>query len=160
GTKGTNGYWGLYLNSAGTGIYFATQTNSSGSSLLTNLSAAISWTDYGWHQIALTYTSTNSSLYIDGQIITNNGSGVSAYPSFSVRSLGFRLGSDSGGTNQAHGAFENLETFNYPLNASSISNGYSAPCWAALDVVLVMDISGSMTNLLTSGGISRLDAAK
>ena len=151
GIKGTtDGYWGLLINSAGTNIYFVTQTNSIGT-LVTNLAAAISWTDYGWHQIVLTYSSNNSSLYVDGQAVNTNGCGVANYPGRSVRDQGFRIGSDGGGTNQARGAFENLETYNFVLSAQEIFNGYSSPCYPAVDVALVMDRSGSMAETLADG---------
>ncbi len=120
GTKGTtNGSWGLYLNTDGTILRFCTQTNST---LATNLSATISWTSNVWHHITLTYSSTNTSLYIDGALATS-GAGVTNWPSSSVRATnGFRIGSDVNGTNWAQGRFDNLGTFNYVIPPAYVTN--------------------------------------
>ncbi|HEY4415437.1 MAG TPA: LamG-like jellyroll fold domain-containing protein, partial [Verrucomicrobiae bacterium] len=118
----TNGWWSLYLNPAGTQLFFATSTNGAG---MTNLAANIDWTSNQWHQVALTYTSTNTSLYLDGSLATN-GTGALYYPNATERTNGFRLGSDAAGSEQAKGQFDELETFNYPLNASDISSNYQA----------------------------------
>jgi RHS repeat-associated protein len=121
----TNGWWGLLVNSAGTNIYFGTQTNSA-STLTTNLAASISWASNYWHQIVLTYSTNCSSLYLDGQPVTTNGLGVVYYPGLDVRAQGFTVGSSSSGTNQVRGVFDELETFNYPLDANSIQTNYQA----------------------------------
>jgi len=42
------------------------------------------------------------------------------------RANGFRIGSDQNGTNQAKGAFDELETFNYVLSATDIASNYQA----------------------------------
>jgi len=74
----------------------------------------------------LTYNLTNTSLYIDGQSIASNGSGVANYPGLVVRAQGFTIGSSTSGTNQIRGVFEELETFNYPLDAASVQANYQA----------------------------------
>jgi len=116
------GWWTLLLNSNGTDIRFITHTNGAGR---TNVSAAINWKSQDWHQLALTYSSSNTSLYLDGQPLNTNGLGVIHFPSPSIRSNGFRIGSDATGTKQAKGRFDDLETFNFPLSAQSIKNSYS-----------------------------------
>jgi hypothetical protein len=127
GIKGsTNGWWGLVVGSSGTNIYFGTQTNSTGT-LTTNLSTAISWSSNVWHQVVLTYGATNTSLYLDGQPVVTNGMGVAYYPGLAVRASGFEIGSSTSGTNQVRGVFDELETFNYRLNATSIQANYQ---WA------------------------------
>ena len=126
GTKGTtNGWWGLAVNSTGTNIYFGTQTNSS-STLTTNLTATMSWTSNVWHQVVLTYSPTNSSLYVDGQPVVTNGTGVAYYPALNVRTNGFNIGSSASGTNQARGTFDDLQTFNYALGGQQILTNYQA----------------------------------
>ena len=125
GIKGsTNGWWAMVLGSSGTNLYFGTQTNASGT-LTTNLANAISWTSNIWHQVVLTYQTTNSSLYIDGLPIATNGLGVTNYPGLIARTAGFTIGSSASGTNQAKGAFDELETFNYPLDSGSIRSNYA-----------------------------------
>jgi hypothetical protein len=124
GSKGTtNGWWGLVLNSTGTNLSFGTQTNNT-STLRTNVSAAIRWRSNDWQQIVLTYASNETALYLNGQAVAF-GTGVSNWPGASVRSQGFRVGTDAGGTNWAKGDFDNLETFNYALSVSEISTHYA-----------------------------------
>ncbi len=116
------GQWGLLLDATGTNINFISQTNNGLGA--TNLTASISWQSNEWHQLVLTYTPTNSLLYIDGQLATN-GSGVTNFPNATVRVAdGFSIGSDRNGNLQAKGAFDELETFNYPLSSSVIATNY------------------------------------
>src|SRR5208282_5403395 len=122
----TNGWWGLYLNPGGTQLLFGTSTNGGG---MTNLTASVSWHSNEWHQIALTYSPTGSALYVDGRLLTN-GSGVTCFPNADEQTSGFRIGSDRDGNNQAGGAFDELETFNYPLGiANTYTHGSDIPDW-------------------------------
>lgn len=116
----TNGWWSLYLNPAGSQIIFGSSTNGAGG---INLAANIAWMTNQWHQVALTYSPTNSILYVDGQILTT-GQGSLYFPNATERTAGFSIGSDASGTNQAGGAFDELETFNYPLAAATILTNY------------------------------------
>ena len=116
----TNGWWALAFNPGGTQLTFGTQTNGVG---MTNLVAPIAWTSNFWHQIALTYSASGSTLYLDGVAVTN-GSGPVYYPNAGEQTNGFKIGSDSNGTNQAQGAFDEMETFNYQLSASAIATNY------------------------------------
>lgn len=119
----TDGWWGLMLNTNGTMLSFQTQTNGSAS---TNFAAAISWCSNYWRQIALTYSGTNSALYIDGQPVVTTGLPVLRYPSLAVRAAdGFSLGSNKNGSEQAKGQFDELETFNYPKTADQILTEYN-----------------------------------
>ncbi len=122
----TNGWWSLYLSPDGTQLLFGTSTNGDG---MTNLSANIMWHSNEWHQIALTYSPTGSALYVDGQLLAD-GSGVAYFPDADELTNGFRIGSDQDGNNQAEGAFDELETFNYPLAAANTAT-YSGeiPDW-------------------------------
>lgn len=126
GIKGsTNGWWGLLVDAAGGSIYFGTQTNGSGT-LTTNLTAAISWASNVWHQVVLTYSPSNSEIYLDGLPLIANGSGVTVYPGAKARALGFTIGGSAAGTNQAQGTFDELESFNYLLSVNRILGDYLA----------------------------------
>jgi len=122
----TNGWWGLYLSPDGTQLLFGTSTNGGG---MTNLTASISWYSNEWYQIVLTCSPARSALYVDGQLLAN-GAGVSYFPNAGELTTGFRIGSDQDGNNQAAGAFDELETFNYPLAAANTAT-YSSqiPDW-------------------------------
>lgn len=116
----TNGWWALYVSPDGTQLCFGSSTNGGGG---TNLAATIAWTTNQWHQVVLTYTTTNSLLYIDGQLATN-GIGPIFYPNLAERQNGFRIGSDQNGNNQAAGAFADVETFNYPVSSGWIVTNF------------------------------------
>ena len=120
-SNATYGWWSLYLNPAGTGIYFSAQTNGAG---IDYLGYPISWDWNTWHLITLTYSSTNTSLYLDGQVATN-GAGLVYLPPDAVLTNGFFIGSDNTGLAQAHGLFEDLRTYSYQLNATVVSNYYA-----------------------------------
>ena len=113
------GWWSFYLDHGGTNLYFSAQSNG----YTTNyLKAGIEWTAEEWQLLTLTYTPSNSALYLNGYLLTN-GLGVSRWPSASIRATnGFSVGSDTSGGNAAQGDFEMLRTFDYPLSPSFISN--------------------------------------
>ena len=117
----TNGWWALCLSPDGTQLTFGSSTNGAGNA---NLSAYVSWALKRWHQIVLTYSPTNSTLYWDGLEIAADGTGTNYFPSLTERANGFRIGSDASGGNQAGGVFEDLETFNYQLSATDIADDY------------------------------------
>ena len=112
----TNGWWAMVLSPDGNQLTFGTQTNGLA---MTNLTTTINWVSNQWHQVVLTYSPANSTLYMDSLLVTN-GLGPVFYPNATERAGGFRIGSDGNGNNQARGAFDELETFNYPLGAGAI----------------------------------------
>ena len=114
------GWWSIYLDPGASNIFFSVQTNNGNGA--TYLSAPISWATNAWHQIALTYSGSNSSLYIDGTLATNAGAGVAYWPGPDVLTNGFCLGSDSTGFAQAHATLDDVSTYNIPLSAGTISN--------------------------------------
>ena len=87
------GWWSIYVDDGGNNIYFSAQTNDLSSSLTTYLSAPISWTTNYFHFVALTYSATNTALYLDG-VLATNGPGVTVYPGPDVLTNGFYIGSD------------------------------------------------------------------
>jgi len=117
------GWWSIYFDGYGTNIFFSVQTNNGNGA--TYLSAPISLTTNDWHQVALTYSSSNSSLYIDGTLATN-GAGVAYWPGPDVLTNGFCIGSDSTGVAQARGALDDVATYNVPLDAATIQDNYQS----------------------------------
>jgi hypothetical protein len=113
------GLWSIYVDDGGNNIYFSAQTNDLSSSLTTYFSAPISWTTNYFHFVAVTYSATNTALYLDGVLITN-GPGVTVYPGLDVLTNGFIIGSDNTGLYQANGMFNTVETYNYPLNSNDV----------------------------------------
>jgi hypothetical protein len=123
-TNASYGWWSLFLDPGATNIYFAAQTNSGDGATSTYLSAPIGWNTNEWHFIALTYSATNSDLYLDGSLMTN-GLPATVYPGLDVLTNGFYIGSDASGISQAHGLFDDVFTYNYPLDAGTVSNLYN-----------------------------------
>jgi hypothetical protein len=120
-TNASYGWWSLFLDPGASNVYFSAQTNSGDGATTTYLSAPIGWNTNEWHFLGLTYSATNSALYLDGLLVTN-GLPVTVYPGLNVLTNGFYIGSDSNGLSQAHGMFDNIQAFNYPLDAGTISN--------------------------------------
>ena len=158
GTKGTaNGCWGLYLNSTGTNLYFCTQTNSG--TITTNLASAVSWVNNEWHHVTLTYSATNSSLFLDGVSVAT-GTGVSNWPSSTIRSQGFTIGTDINGSSWAQGRFDSLETFNYAIPSNHVSqylttytNGFATKAKTNFCELAPIALSFSTAQVLTNGQI-------
>jgi hypothetical protein len=120
------GWFSLYVDPAGDNLYFSTQTNDLSSTETTYLSVPISWTTNYFHNVVLTYSSTNTLMYVDGALITN-GLGLTVYPGPNVGTM--NIGSDVTGIYQAHGLFDKVETYAVPLDAGTIqqtfANGYN-----------------------------------
>jgi hypothetical protein len=118
-TNSSEGWWSLYLDNTGNDIFFAAQTNDFASGVTTYLSAPIAWTTNYFHFIALTYSATNTALYLDG-VLATNGPALTVRPGPGTLANGFYIGSASNGVNQAHGLFNSLYTFNTPLDGDTI----------------------------------------
>ena len=121
------GWWSLYVDDVGANLYFTVQPGDS--STTTYLTAPISWTSNYWHLVALTYSATNTALYLDG-VLAATGTGVTSWPGTNVLAGGFFIGSDSNGVNQAQGAFDDLYTYNIPLDTNSVYYGNYGTVWA------------------------------
>ena len=115
------GLWSISVDDVGANIYFSAQTNDLSSNLTTYVSAPISWTTNYFHCVALTYSATNTALYLDG-VLATNGPGMTVYPGPDVLTNGFYLGSDETGIYQANGYFNNVATYNTPLDATAIQD--------------------------------------
>jgi hypothetical protein len=114
------GWWSIFVDDVGNNLYFAAQTNDLSSSMTVYLSTPIDWTTNYFHFVALTYSPTNTALYLDGAFVTN-GPGMTVYPGPEILTNGFTIGSDfCTGTNQAHGFFNTVATYNYPLNSNDV----------------------------------------
>jgi len=118
------GWWSFYVDSGGNNLFFSAQTNDLSSNVTTYVTAPISWATNIFHFIVLTYCATNTAIYLDG-VLATNGPGVTAYPGWNVLTNGFFIGSDSTGIYQAHGLFNSLATYNYPLDSTDIQTIYN-----------------------------------
>jgi hypothetical protein len=120
-TNASYGFWSLYTDPAGCNLYFSGQSNDGSGAVY--LSAPIAFTTNRWHLISLTYSSTNSCLYIDGALMTN-GLPVTYWPPPEVLSNGFYIGSDGTGTAQIRAMIDDLATYDYVLDADRIAGDF------------------------------------
>jgi hypothetical protein len=118
-TNSSYGWWSIYVDPAGTNVYFSAQTNDLSGTVTTYIAAPISWTNDYFHFLALTYSATNTALYLDGVLVTN-GPGVTVYPGPEVLTNGFYIGSDNSGVDQAHGLFDTVAAYNYPMSSDDV----------------------------------------
>lgn len=118
------GWWSIYLDTAGANLYFSAQTNDLSSTVTTYFSYPLSWTTNYFHNLAVTYSATNTALYLDGGLVTN-GPPMTVYPGPDALANGLFIGSDSNGVYQAHGMFDKVITYNVPLDAGTIQQMYS-----------------------------------
>jgi hypothetical protein len=152
-TNSSYGWWSIYVDPAGANLYFSAQTNNSSGTFTNYLSVPIAWTTNYFHFIALTYSATNTALYLDG-VLATNGSGLTVYPGQNALTNGFFVGSDFTGTYQAHGLFNNVATYNVPLDAGTIQGIYSAqyplymmnPYNSAMETIVSGSSSPTFTN--------------
>ncbi len=161
-TNSNYGWWSLYVDPAGANIYFSAQTNDNSGNYSNYLSAPIFWTTNYFHFVALTYTATNTLLYLDGTLATN-GPGVTVYPGQNALTNGFCIGGDAAGTNQSHGLFNNVGTYNVPLDSGTIQSIFSQtyPLYMMSPWNLAMDSlsSASSTPSFTSTSFSAITGA-
>ena len=117
------GWWSLYLDPGGTNLYFSVQAAGLSTDYLT---APISWTNNSWHEIVLSYSATNCTLFLDGQLRTNNPTGLLYSPDSEVLAGGFFVGSDASGFRQARGQVANLSTWTGLVDPSFLVGTYTA----------------------------------
>lgn len=116
-TNSSYGWFSLYVDSGGNNLYFSTQTNDLSGNAWTWLSAPISWKTNYFHYITLTYSPSNTSLYLDGAW-TTNGPALTVYPGANVNE--FCIGGSSNGVFQAQGLFNAVQTYSYPLGSNDV----------------------------------------
>ena len=118
-TNSSLGWWSIYVDPMGSNLFFSTQTNDYSGNFSNFLSAPIAWTTNYFHLVALTYSSTNTALYLDG-VLATNGPPLTVYPGSSALANGLFIGSDSTGVFQAQGMFNDIYTFNVPVDGGTI----------------------------------------
>jgi hypothetical protein len=119
------GWWSIYVDPAGANLYFSSQTND-GSGNTYTISAPIDFTTNYWHFIALTYSSTNVSLYLDGQQLTNDSGGLNLWPGSAALANGIFFGSDSNGIYQSEGELDDINTYNVVLSSNQVQRAFGS----------------------------------
>lgn len=117
------GYWGLSVDPSGSNVVFLSQDGLGDTYSL--FAPIVSWTTNYFHSIMLTYSSTNVSIYMDGQLATNDPGGLSIWPSSAAISDGMFFGSETNGNEEAQGMFNSIETYNTVLNSNNVQEIYN-----------------------------------
>jgi hypothetical protein len=123
-TNSNFGWWSIYVSPDGNNLYFSTQTNDLSSTATTYLAASIAWTTNYFHNVVVTFSPTNTALFLDGAL-TTNGLGLTVYPGPNALAKGLFIGSDSNGVYQSHGLFNDVVTYNVPLDAGTIQQMFT-----------------------------------
>ncbi len=154
-TNASYGWWSLYLDPSGANVYFGAQTNNGSSAVY--LSAPIAWTTNRWHHLALTYSTTNTALYLDGALATN-ATGLTYWPGSDVLPNGFWIGSDSNGVAQAHGMFDDVATYNYVVDSNAIAGAFNSSSFSYyLNPMNPANLSLAPSSPSTNGGLAGFD---
>lgn len=124
-TNAGYGWWSLLLDAGGTNIYFMAQTNSGDGVTENYLTAPIDWATNEWHNLVLTYSATNTELYLDGELAAS-GAGVTVFPGPEVLTNGFGIGSDPDGWAQARGVFDDIYTYDFPWDSNTVDFVFSS----------------------------------
>lgn len=105
-------WWSLYVSPEGDAIFVSGEGPDGARDCL---KADISWLANDWHLIAFSYGPGGTLLHIDGQLAAY-GEGVLGIPVMLATGTTLVVGSDSDGKGVANGQFEELCTFNEPLD--------------------------------------------
>jgi len=110
--KADGDWWSLWCDPSGNAIYFSAQAAGHAADYL---KAPIAWrTDEG-HLITLSYSPERTELYLDGALAAA-GPGLDLVPGDKTVAEGLSLGCDADGQNLAQGLFDELTTFDQPID--------------------------------------------
>ena len=148
------GWWSVYLNPEGTGLFFGGQGDGQSR---TFAAAPIAWAAQDWHMIAVAYTPQASEIYVDGQLVAR-GDGVTVGPDdLTVLTYGFTVGGTLSRDHLMQGSMDELTTFSHPCGASAIAAAYQS---ALRQVVLGPIPAGGTDALPQSRALARGSTAQ
>ncbi len=130
-TNASVGNWLLAIDPPGSNILFLA---ASGGSRQVVFKYPINMDAGDWWQIGVSWSDTNSCLYLNGQLATNGGP-VVYHPTYSeCVNYGFFVGSlGTNGNGQARGQFQNPLSYDYPQTADEVARDYARVSAAILD---------------------------
>ena len=133
-----NVWWSLYVNPEGTALHCSGRGPTGPADYLTT---DLHWPTATWHLVTLTYSTTNSALYIDQDLLAT-GTALPLPPTPLSLNLGLVLGSEWTGTGLAQGQFDELTSFDRVCGAWERDIYYSsAATWAALGPISPEEIA-------------------
>ncbi len=130
-TNATVGDWLLAIDPPASNILFLT---ASGGSRQVVFKYPIDMDAGDWWQIGVSWSDTNTCLYLNGQLATNGGPVVYRPTYGECLEYGFFVGSlGTNGNGQARGQFQNLLSYDYPLSPDEVARDYAGISAAILD---------------------------
>jgi hypothetical protein len=115
-------WWALYVTPNGDSINLACQTDRG---LVDVMSVEIDWLQGQWHLIALTYSPTNTTLYLDGLAMAE-GNGFPEMTDEDKEMARLIIGSDNQGRSAAKGNYDEFTTFDHQYRAWQLNMYYQA----------------------------------
>lgn len=116
--------WSIYTSPDGSTLYWSRQGANGPQDVL---SCGVEWAAGDWHLVALTYTATNTALFLDAELAAS-GAGLPAVPTNALPLSVLALGSGIDGTQTAEGQFEEFTASSRIATAASLQN-YWAICF-------------------------------
>ncbi len=130
-TNASVGNWLLAVDPSGSNILFLTTSNGSRQVVFRY---PIDMDAGDWWQIGVSWSDTNTCLYLNGQLATNGGPVVYRPTYHECVDYGFFVGSlGTNGNGQARGQFQELVSYNYPQTADEVGRDYARVSAAILD---------------------------
>lgn len=137
------GWWVLQLNPKGNELSLLAQSGGKESRFL---GAPVGFIANTWSHVALTWSPTNSRLFLNGRLVTN-GVGITRWPALAERERwGWGIGGNGTGTLQARGDFDDLLTFNHPLSLEAVARLASGTSGSAAQALALGATSSGVTS--------------
>ncbi|MCI0746639.1 MAG: hypothetical protein L0Y58_14660 [Verrucomicrobia subdivision 3 bacterium] len=80
------------------------------------LQSPLQWNADAWHLVAVIYSDSATMLSVDGVVVASTANKITWPASREWARIAFAIGSALDGEESAHGQFEELTTYQYPLN--------------------------------------------
>ncbi|MEN9678618.1 MAG: hypothetical protein RIS76_4514, partial [Verrucomicrobiota bacterium] len=146
------GWWGWVVSPGGGEMQFLGQARGQ---QVTWLRTPVAFTSNRWTHLALTWTPTNSSLFVNGLKVTN-GTGVTHWPALAERvSDGWGVGGDRSGQLRIRGDLDTVFTANHPLPPDEIRQQFNVGVASQTDPTAAPSASQSSGTLVEFDAPSR-----
>jgi hypothetical protein len=114
--------WSLYVSATGNTLAVDAQGDN-GTEVI--LSSAITWTASQWHLLTLSYSETQTLLYVDN-VLAGTGEALPSVPSTEASAGGYlSVGSSLNGTQTGQGSFDELTTFGIQISEPALASYYN-----------------------------------
>ncbi len=142
--------WTIAIDPAGTNLVMEAQASGSNQMVF---KTPIDFDEGDWHFVTMTYSPSNSWLYLEGQPVCSNGPILYQPSRADCTNYGFFVGSlSTSGIDTLQGQMQWLATYDYQLSSNEVSDAYAAQS------AYITYWGGSLPPIGFGGGGSHLDA--